>query len=122
LFKPTYKCGLVSNDDDEYVNKKEQSPSYTDRILFKNNTICQADVTSYMNLPDVLHSDHRPVAMTLVIKPCLVHYLDETQLFRLEMPFQKRGELQFSALRLQMNSKDLNAVLGKNQTYENNSI
>lgn len=59
------------------MNKKEQAPSYTDRILFKNNTVCSAEVTGYMNLPDVLHSDHRPVEMTLCIKPCLVHHVDE---------------------------------------------
>jgi hypothetical protein len=37
-FMPTYKRADLENDT--YVNKKDQCPSYTDRILFKNNTRC----------------------------------------------------------------------------------
>ena len=34
-FKPTYKRDSKEN---KYINKKNQAPSYCDRILFKNNT------------------------------------------------------------------------------------
>jgi hypothetical protein len=34
-FKPTYKRSKV---DESYFNKKNQAPSYTDRVLFRNNT------------------------------------------------------------------------------------
>ena len=33
-FLPSYK---ISTSDDQYVNKKDQSPSYCDRVLFKNS-------------------------------------------------------------------------------------
>jgi hypothetical protein len=32
---PTYKLSVTENT---YVDKKDQAPSYTDRILFRNNT------------------------------------------------------------------------------------
>jgi len=39
-FKPTYKGNKF---DDGFFNKKDQAPSYTDRILFKNNTVNLTD-------------------------------------------------------------------------------
>jgi len=57
-FKPTYKRSKV---DTGYFNKKNQAPSYTDRVLFKNNTSNQVLLNSYNSLEHVLGSDHRPV-------------------------------------------------------------
>lgn len=41
-FLPTWK--RVATNDTEFVNKKNQSPSFTDRIIFKNNNVAQAEV------------------------------------------------------------------------------
>ena len=60
---PTYK--LSFKQEGVYVNKKDQSPSYTDRILFRNNTCSQVATQSYEALHDVLGSDHRPVVLNL---------------------------------------------------------
>ncbi len=40
-FMPTYKR---REDSNEYKNKNDQCPSYTDRILFKNNTDCRTEI------------------------------------------------------------------------------
>ena len=34
-FLPSYK---MSSEVDQYINKKDQAPSYTDRVLYKNNS------------------------------------------------------------------------------------
>ena len=57
-FRPTYKKNKF---DDSYFNKKSQAPSYTDRILFKNNTSNLVLLNSYHSLEQVYGSDHRPV-------------------------------------------------------------
>ena len=60
---PTYK--LSSNEPNKFVNKNEQSQSYTDRVLYKNNSCCKVEKVSYDSYHDVLGSDHRPVVLTL---------------------------------------------------------
>lgn len=35
-FLPSYK--MSSTKQGEYVNKRDQAPSYTDRVMYKNNT------------------------------------------------------------------------------------
>ena len=64
-FKPTYKRNF---DDQYYKNKKNQAPSYCDRILFKNNTVYPFTVNKYDCLDNVFGSDHRPVYLSLSIK------------------------------------------------------
>ena len=61
---PTYKLSFTDNS---YVDKKDQAPSYTDRILFRNNTTQKVDL-KYSCLYNVIGSDHRPVVMDLVFK------------------------------------------------------
>jgi len=61
---PTYKCNFT---DHGYADKKDQAPSYTDRVLFRNNTSQKVDI-KYSCLHNVFGSDHRPVVMDLVIK------------------------------------------------------
>jgi len=58
LFQPTYKRNKF---EPGYFNKKNQAPSYTDRILFKNNTSQSVVLNGYNSLDHVLGSDHRPV-------------------------------------------------------------
>ena len=71
-FRPTYKRNKF---EPGYFNKKNQAPSYTDRILFKNNTCNPVQLHSYNSLDNIYGSDHRPVQLdiTLDLKP--VRYL-----------------------------------------------
>lgn len=67
-FMPTYKRekrGLT------YVNKKDQCPSYTDRIMVKNNSNCPMAIREYKALENCHGSDHRPVFahFSLVTQP-----------------------------------------------------
>ena len=59
--KPTYKCHKTNNDDDSFVNKKNQCASFTDRIMFKNNTPASWRFHKYDSIPHVHNSDHRPI-------------------------------------------------------------
>lgn len=52
---------MKSND---YVNKKSQAPSYTDRILFKNNTSFEDKLIDFHCVDDMWGSDHRPIVQT----------------------------------------------------------
>jgi len=61
---PTYKRSFTDNS---YVDKKDQAHSYTDRILFRNNTSQKVEM-EYTCLDNVLGSDHRPVVMDLIIQ------------------------------------------------------
>lgn len=61
---PTYKLSETANT---YVDKKDQCPSFTDRILFKNNTSQEVEL-HYDCLTQCFGSDHRPVTLDLVFK------------------------------------------------------
>lgn len=73
-FMPTYKRNDFDNDG--YVNKKNQCPSYTDRILFKLNSKCVYNVHEYTSIDNQFGSDHRPVALTLTIELKPYNYID----------------------------------------------
>ena len=45
---PTYK--RADFDNSAFVNKKDQCPSYTDRVLFRNNTKCAAQAHEYSSI------------------------------------------------------------------------
>ena len=64
-FLPTYKR---NSDDNEYKNKKNQAPSYCDRILFRNNTCYSYTVNKYECNDHVFGSDHRPVSLSINLK------------------------------------------------------
>ena len=51
-----------------YINKKNQAPSYCDRILFKNNSTFEVIGEFYKGRHDIFGSDHRPVQRSLTIK------------------------------------------------------
>ena len=72
-FKPTYKRSKV---DETYFNKKNQAPSYTDRVLYKNNTNQQINIINYTSLETILGSDHRPVVLDVEIEQKFVHYMN----------------------------------------------
>ncbi len=57
-FIPSYK---MSTEEESYVNKRDQAPSYCDRCLFKNNLPMKHSVDLYRCMHNVLGSDHRPV-------------------------------------------------------------
>eukprot|EP00475_Leptophrys_vorax_P043579 TRINITY_DN8433_c0_g1_i1.p1 TRINITY_DN8433_c0_g1~~TRINITY_DN8433_c0_g1_i1.p1 ORF type:complete len:616 (+),score=135.44 TRINITY_DN8433_c0_g1_i1:71-1849(+) len=59
-FKPTYR---MLRDEVGYSNKKNQSPSWTDRILTLSMKGCEEELIpfQYDGAHDVLGSDHRPV-------------------------------------------------------------
>jgi len=61
---PTYK--LHFKEPHVYLNKKDQSQSYTDRILYKQNSCDEVIPLSYEAYHDVMGSDHRPVCLTLL--------------------------------------------------------
>ena len=57
-FLPTYK---LKADKLQYVNKKDQAPSYCDKVLFKNNSSLEVVDDFYVGRHDIFGSDHRPV-------------------------------------------------------------
>ena len=72
---PTYKCFPTENG--KYINKKEQCPSYTDRILFKKNDSCtEAAINKYSSIPEVFGSDHRPVMKDITFSIALDNLCD----------------------------------------------
>ena len=64
-FMPSYKRNRTDNG---YFNKKNQAPSYTDRILIRNNTDQVVRPNSYDCLDEVYGSDHRPVILDLTLE------------------------------------------------------
>jgi len=62
LWLPTYKLG---SNENIYLDKKDQCPSYTDRILLRNNTNQKVQL-KYDCLVNCYGSDHRPVTLDLV--------------------------------------------------------
>lgn len=64
-FLPTYK---LSKTEDRYIDKKDQAPSYCDRVLYKNNMAIKAKPLSYESLDECYGSDHRPVVLQLALR------------------------------------------------------
>ena len=90
-FMPTYKRD--ANDNRIYINKKNQCPSYTDRILYKNNTQCAIDVQSYECIDNQFGSDHRPVCLNLTVYAEPIDFINPSILFNTLIPDQGRGEV-----------------------------
>ena len=81
-FLPTYKRGRMLN---QYQDKKNQAPSYTDRILVRNNTNQDHEVKRYDVLDDVYGSDHRPVVLDFKIRVVNEQFLNEVSLIDTKM-------------------------------------
>lgn len=75
-FMPTYKC-VPDSLEYKYINKKDQCPSYTDRILLKRNDH-SSNITfnKYDSNPEILGSDHRPVFLDCTISIDFVNFID----------------------------------------------
>ena len=57
-FKATYRRSRIH---DQFSNKKEQSPSYTDRIYIHTSPHLESKIVEYGSMNEHLGSDHRPV-------------------------------------------------------------
>jgi endonuclease/exonuclease/phosphatase family metal-dependent hydrolase len=68
LFPPTYKYDVGTDNYD--TSSKERVPSWTDRILYKVNTVT-AELRGYDAIGSMKTSDHRPVKAHLVFKSLL---------------------------------------------------
>ena len=99
---PTYKLSFTEN---VYVEKKDQSPSYTDRIMFRNNTNTKV-VSNYHCLSNILGSDHRTVVLDLVFQnfnSSRSHDVYQSN---------KKGVIQIDLAILEMKWADLKQMLG----------
>ncbi|CAF3428368.1 unnamed protein product [Rotaria socialis] len=69
-FPPTYKFDLHCHDD---TYAKNRTPSYTDRIIYRDKPTSQIQCTQYQSVQNVKHSDHKPVVahFNLKLKPGL---------------------------------------------------
>lgn len=65
-FAPTYRWDRATN---EISNKREQTPSWTDRILWKSLAASELVFKNYKSAPDAVGSDHRPVFATFEVHP-----------------------------------------------------
>ena len=89
-FMPTYKRHTHTN---EFVNKKDQCPSYTDRVLVKNNSSCAHQIMHYGAHEEFWGSDHRPVftLMRVVTQP--QQYMNPLSLLNQETPVQGYAQI-----------------------------
>ena len=102
---PSYK---LKKDQLVYIDKKDQAPSYCDRVLYKNNSNLALEILSYECFHDVYGSDHRPVALGFALKDFgHPHYYDLRQLHKSKQGY---GQLDLSFINLE--NLDLLAVLG----------
>ena len=93
----------------EYINKKNQGPSYCDRVLYRNNSCLQINEDYYNCLDTVYGSDHRPVALCLTVKDffepgnfCEIDRLfdvNNPHLGHLSNPHEPSKTINFDALR-----------------------
>ena len=91
-FFPSYK---MKNDKLEYVNKKNQAPSYCDRVLYRNHSGLPIQEDFYNCLQDVYGSDHRPVALSITVQGFFSpgQYCDVDRLLDFENPQLGYGEI-----------------------------
>jgi hypothetical protein len=69
-FPPTYR---MIKGKDEYSNKKNQNPSYTDRVLWRSNAPAMLANSSYTACFELNNSDHRAVTATFDVTPIPQH-------------------------------------------------
>ena len=90
----------------EYINKKNQAPSYCDRVLYRNNSCLQINEDYYNCLDTVYGSDHRPVALCLTVQDFFKpgNFCEIDRLFDVNNPHLGYGEFDVQMIDL----KDLN--------------
>ncbi|UJR23090.1 hypothetical protein I4U23_026113 [Adineta vaga] len=64
-FPPTYKFDLRAEND---TYAKHRTPSYTDRILYRDKVGSPIECTQYRSVETVKHSDHKPVVAHFRVK------------------------------------------------------
>lgn len=106
-FAPTYRWDRHTT---EVSNKREQTPSWTDRILWRSfaNTEDELTFLSYRSIPDAYGSDHRPVIATFSLQPRIAYA--GTQLYSVathNAQNRKHCEVQLSQPRAFIISTDL---------------
>jgi hypothetical protein len=69
---PVYVAGMK--------NKKNQAPSYTDRVLFRNNTCQKHTANKYGIMEGMLGSDHRPVYLDTTLDLTPYAFMDQEHL------------------------------------------
>jgi len=90
-FIPSYK---MSTNEESYVNKKDQAPSYCDRCLFKNNLLMEYTSDFYRCIHNCHGSDHRPVQLGITLKNFgQPRFQDLARLVNTDVPRQGYGEL-----------------------------
>lgn len=93
-FDPTYKRDKYSNG--LYINKKDQCPSYTDRILVKCNELhSNIQYKQYGCKDDMFGSDHRPVFLNFEIDFKMKHLMDPLMFINPEIVDQGQGKIKF---------------------------
>lgn len=65
-FRPTYKFDIGCDIYD--TTSKQRTPSYTDRILFRNRQVDGIKVVKYTSCSNIKTSDHRPVIGVFQVK------------------------------------------------------
>ena len=89
-FDPTYKREF--DQAFSYINKKEQCPSYCDRIMFKSNDQHSSIVGTYYNsIESILGSDHRPVTLSCTVTFPFENFVDSGRLQDVTRPHQGHG-------------------------------
>lgn len=106
-FAPTYRWDRHTS---EVSNKREQTPSWTDRILWRSftNTEEEFQLLSYRSVPDAFGSDHRPVVATFTLQPRIPY--TGTQLYSVathNAHNRKHCEIQLSQPRAYIPSADV---------------
>lgn len=111
-FMPTYKCDSLSNGI--YINKKNQCPSFTDRVLFKSNDPkVSVKFNKYNSRSDIYGSDHRPVFLDMNLKPSQELYMEPELLLNPATPHQGSGQITFVSFTLKFDQKGFSTLKRK---------
>lgn len=116
-FRPTYRRLLHTNDS--FSNKKGQSPSWTDRIVYCSKPNCNIKQISYTSIEDQFGSDHRPVVgqflqsfTSLVSENNLLNSLDNFEFGKIEVEYISLN-LKLTELQNLCNMKYINCNQGQ---------
>ena len=97
-FLPTYK---MEKNKPVYINKKDQAPSFCDRIMFKNNMPSAYTGDFYRALHDMYGSDHRPVQLGLTLKDFdYPEFADFSRLLDTTNPRQGYGQIKIQSVNI----------------------
>ena len=97
-FKPTYR--LIPNTD-EWSNKREQTPSWTDRIIYKSHL--PVDLLGYSSIDNCYGSDHRPIFASFNAE---IRYWYVPQILPPLSDDQKLGVIEIQNLMVSYNRED----------------